>query len=566
MSEMILPGVYIEVRPEALIIPGRVSVNNVGIVGTASRGPVDTPTLLATYSQAREIFGEYDAWNERNPDPNALSLVRALELAFRHGATTVYAVRIASGGAAAGFALNSGGNPNVTLRANSPGTWGNEIEILVTKAEAGDTSFIEAEKHPGDAPIALKYPIARSARNRVTVLNPATGRVTPFEVFYEDDPAPTAGQVRIDTAAKTLEFFAAEAPNAADQVVTVSYVVPSANSRKVTLKLGTMQEVYVVASGEDLARDINANSALVTVPEGDLGAGAADLPDLSTDPAKFELFGSGTNPRGNNGAGVGSTDFEAGFSQLLNENVHILVAAGQSHHEIGDELAAHVAAASNDENKRERIGIVGSALTDTFDDIRGHNLNSDRVVFVAPGIVASDAVLRKDVTLPGSYAAAAIAGLMSSYDPHVSLTNKPLPVAGLQRKYTNPDLKVLLEEGRVFALQEKLGFKVVRGITTSTNTAWKQITTRRIVDYAKFGVRSAADPYIGMLNNERVRGALRATINSFLTEMVEDEMLIGYDLNVSATREQERQGICVVTMVVRPVFSIDFIKVTMFLE
>jgi hypothetical protein len=86
----------------------------------------------------------------------------------------------------------------------------------------------------------------------------------------------------------------------------------------------------------------------------------------------------------------------------------------------------------------------------------------------------------------------------------------------------------------------------VRGITTSTNTAWKQITTRRIVDYAKFGVRSAADPYIGLLNNERVRGALRATINSFLAEMVEDEMLISYDLNVSATREQERQGICVV--------------------
>jgi hypothetical protein len=86
------------------------------------------------------------------------------------------------------------------------------------------------------------------------------------------------------------------------------------------------------------------------------------------------------------------------------------------------------------------------------------------------------------------------------------------------------------------------------------------------VDYAKFGVRSAADPYIGLLNNERVRGALRATVNSFLAEMVEDEMLISYDLNVSATREQERQGICIVTIVLRPVFSIDFIKVTMFLE
>jgi hypothetical protein len=154
---------------------------------------------------------------------------------------------------------------------------------------------------------------------------------------------------------------------------------------------------------------------------------------------------------------------------------------------------------------------------------------------------------------------------MASYDPHVSLTNKSVPVAGLEARFTNPELSTLLD-ARVMPLQEKLGFKVVRGITTSDNTAWKQITTRRIVDYAKIGVRKAADPYIGLLNNERVRGALRATINSFLAEMVEDEMLISYDLNVSATREQERQGICIVTMVIRPVFSIDFIKVTMFLE
>lgn len=562
MSEMILPGVYIEVRPEALIVPGRVSVNNVGIVGTASRGPVDTPKLLASYTQAREIFGLYDAWDKQTPDPNALSLVRALELAFGHGATTVYAVRIANGGAASNFVLGSASGSSVTLAANSPGEWGNGIEVNVIGADT--TSFVENETHPGGAAVTLSYPVARSARNRVTVFDSATRRTNTFNILYEDGPAPAAGQVRIDTTTGGVEFFAADTPDATDDVVTVSYAVPAASSVKVTLKLGTAQEIYTVANGNDLARDINDDSAIATATAD--ATNGAELPTAFASATDFQLFGSGTNTRGNNGAGVGSSDYKDGLDLLLNENVHILVAAGQSHDVIGDELAQHVAAASNDENKRERIGIVGSALEDTLDDIRGHSLNSDRIVFVAPGIVTADAVLRDDVILPGGYTAAAIAGLMSSYDPHVSLTNKPLPVGGLQTKFTNPELKVLLEEGRVLALQEKLGFKVVRGITTSTNTAWKQITTRRIVDFAKIGVRKAADPYIGMLNNERVRGALRTTINSFLTEMVEDEMLIGYDLNVSATREQERQGICVVTMVVRPVFSIDFIKVTMFLE
>ena len=178
---------------------------------------------------------------------------------------------------------------------------------------------------------------------------------------------------------------------------------------------------------------------------------------------------------------------------------------------------------------------------------------------------ATDSPTGKEVTLPGAYTAAAIAGLISSYSPHVSLTNKPLAIRGLAAKYTNAELTRLVN-AHVLALQEKLGFRVVKGITTSTNTAWHQITTRRIVDYAKYGVRSAANPYIGLLNNERVRGALRATVNSFLAEMVNAEMLVSYDLDVTATRDEERQGIARVTLVLRPTFSIDFIKVTMFLE
>ena len=110
------------------------------------------------------------------------------------------------------------------------------------------------------------------------------------------------------------------------------------------------------------------------------------------------------------------------------------------------------------------------------------------------------------------------------------------------------------------------GCRIVKGVTTATFSAFAQITTRRIVDYAKYGVRSAASSYIGRLNNERVRGALQTTITSFLNQMLADELLVSYDLSVSATREEERQGIVQVTMVLRPTFSIDFIKVTMFLE
>jgi hypothetical protein len=48
--------------------------------------------------------------------------------------------------------------------------------------------------------------------------------------------------------------------------------------------------------------------------------------------------------------------------------------------------------------------------------------------------------------------------------------------------------------------------------------------------------------------------------------MVLDEMLTGYALEVTATRDQEIRGVCQVIMTLKPTFSIDFIRVTMNLE
>jgi hypothetical protein len=48
--------------------------------------------------------------------------------------------------------------------------------------------------------------------------------------------------------------------------------------------------------------------------------------------------------------------------------------------------------------------------------------------------------------------------------------------------------------------------------------------------------------------------------------MVLDEMLVSYQLDVTATRAQEIQGIAVVAMTLEPTFSIDYIRVTMTLQ
>jgi len=556
MAEQILPGVSIEVRPEGLIIPGRVSVGNIGIIGTASRGLVNSAKNIGNLSDAFAHFGNYDGFTDNQP--NELTLMRALEQAFAHGAQNVFAVRIASGTVeTAGFVLASSSGDCVRLSADSQGTWGNDIEVNVFDAD--ENSFVSDEAHNGPAPITLNHAVVvESARNRISVFRDATQQTSLMVIVYNGGGVPGAGQVDINTATGQLTFAAGEDPAGAD-LVTASYVVSSANSVKIIVKLGSNEEVYTAASGDDLVDDITSQSSFLSATA---LANSSELPDVFSSVTDFQLFGSGSNTRGDNGS-IGA-DYIAGLDHLLNENTHIIVAAGETHTSIGAALSAHCNVASSDTNQRERIGVVGSNIGDTVDQVRGHLINNDRMIFVAPGIQAIDRTNSETVTLSGGYAAAAVAGMMSSRSSHISLTNKQMAVSALQHNYTSVELTQLVQN-RVLALEKKFGFRIVKGITSSTNTAWHQITTRRIVDFAKFGVRSAANPYIGLLNNERVRSAMRSTINSFLTEMVDDEKLVSYELEVSATRDEEIKGIARVTLVLRPTFSIDFIKVTMFL-
>jgi len=563
MGNMILPGTYIEVRAEGLISPGQVTVGNLGVIGTAAKGPVGVPVILGSFTDATHTFYTYDAWVDGKS--NELTLVRALEQAFNHGATTVYAVRVAGASkAAAGYKVKSTSGDCVQLNAKTEGTWGNDLAINI--AAADDNAFISSEGHLGNepAPMTLRHlPVIKSARNRVVLHVDATNVTKSLQLLYggglpdDDAAAPLAGQVKINRTTGALAF--GDAVLAADKV-TASYLVDKAKAVKVTLQLDQARETYTVVDGQSLVSEVNSPDSGSAWVSGAALASAAELPSLSSP------VGSQANFKGgDNGAITTAADYEVALGALLNEEAHIIVAAGQDDVSFGAKLDQHCQLASTDAIQHERISVVGSRMSATVDDLRGHNLDSDRVIFVAPGIQSTDAASGAEVTLPGAYTAAAVAGLLGSFPAHISLTNKPLSVDGLQQIYTRPELEELVN-ARVLAVERRFGFKLVKGITTTTDSAFAQITTRRIVDYAKFGVRSAADPFIGLLNNDRVRTGLRASINSFLAQMVDDEMLITYELSVSATRDEQKQGIARVIMTLQPVFSIDFIKVTMFLQ
>jgi hypothetical protein len=461
IGEMILPGTYIDVRAEGLIGVGGISTGNIGIVGTAKKGPVGAVQILGSYSEALELFGAYDRWATSG---TPLTLTRALEQVFKGGGSTVYAVRIASGSPGRmEWSARGAGSPEPELfeiSATSPGSWANELKLTWQ--------------------------------------------------------APT-----------------------------------------LTVELGRMKESFGGANAAELAAEINAGSRLISA--------AAPAPDVAAEEvASVSVVAVGA---GSDGANVTTTEAKAGLDLLATQPVNIVTVAGMDGKSVGGTLLAHLEATEND--GRERLALVGASSNEisaiAADDSSA--LSNPRVILVAPGILADDAARtepNRQVKLPAAYAAALLAGRLATLAPHVSLTNKDVAADGLSAEYTRAEQKQLLNQ-RVLVLQKNLGIRVLKGITTDTG-AFRQISVRRIVDYAKAGVRIGSNPYIGRLNNSRVRAALKATLDGFLSGMVQDEMLIGYQLDVSATRAQEITGIALVTLTLQPTFSIDFVKVIMTLS
>jgi len=264
-------------------------------------------------------------------------------------------------------------------------------------------------------------------------------------------------------------------------------------------------------------------------------------------------------------AGADTAAFTAAFNEILKEDVNILVAPELSTADANSVLGALVGNA--EDGGKDVIAVIGADAAAAA-DIPDQLVSNKRLILTAPGIRAYDATGQTNVSLPGNYTAAALAGLLSSLPAQSSPTNKVLRgVTELTQRFSYGELTDLLNGG-ICPLEDRRGIRVVRGLTTqaSENGPFSQISIRRIVDLGKTGVRLASNPFIGRLNNQRVRKALHGAIDGFLTTMVQGEALTAYDLEVTATRQDEIAGRAIVNVMMQPTFSIDFIRVTLALQ
>lgn len=224
-------------------------------------------------------------------------------------------------------------------------------------------------------------------------------------------------------------------------------------------------------------------------------------------------------------------------------------------HQIHQALVAHSVAMADDGAPRIAFGSITANEADDLDLIKDHAAAARNRRFVL-------------VTPPGSEGA--VAGLIGRMNPHQSPTFKPVPMHGIEPStYRESQLNRLLgKTTNALVVQERAGRGVI--VLRGLDTTGDQISVTRVADQAIRETKAISENFIGQLNSEDARVALKQQIVATFTRMERAGALVpstdgtdpAFVVDVYSTQTDFAQGIVRIDIAVRPVRAIDYIYAT----
>lgn len=257
------------------------------------------------------------------------------------------------------------------------------------------------------------------------------------------------------------------------------------------------------------------------------------------------------------GASPSVSDYQTALERLESaEEVDLVIASVNNQLDDASIRAVHQAVVAHctkmADVARNRIGIgsVTSAETGTVEAMLDHanDVRSEYFILAAP------------TDMEG-----AVAGLLGRQNYYESPTFKTIASPGAPSgKYTDAQLTKLIT-GNVLVVNEKrnFGIIVVKGLLTNG----RQVNVQRTANKTVRDVKAICDKYIGLLNNEGARNALRQQVFAMLLQMQNDGALVpsvdgkdpAFKVDVYSTQADFANGIVRVDTAVRPVRAIDYI-------
>ena len=140
-TSLIVPDLYVQIVPPQNLVLNGVPTNILGVVGTASWGPVDEPTIIGTMADYAQQFGSIV--------PRTYDMGTQVAIAVQQGAQNFRCVRVTDGTDAAAYTVVPGSNASFT--AMYTGSLGNNI-TLTLRAGTKPNTWMLSVLLPGFVP------------------------------------------------------------------------------------------------------------------------------------------------------------------------------------------------------------------------------------------------------------------------------------------------------------------------------------------------------------------------------------------------------------------------------
>lgn len=557
MSTLVVPGVRVEARFDVLPpLPAPAGI--LGVVGIVDRPPPSGELVgVSKTGEVRELLG-----------PGTEVSMPEVMQALANGISEAMVAAVAGGSPASLTLDNADGTPVLTLQCRSNGDWGRQLraDVRATANAEGEVTrvtlrllrdgavvetFADLRIAPGQPDDV--YEALNQRSRHVVAIDPGFADAQPADGTYAFADDDTSVDVPVEGAGAETLFQIL--PAAGIQPSGLSVTIAEADGDiSVQVFQGGLQESFTGLSTDPddaayLPYVLLAQSRFIRVRPQPSEDDA--LPAATAGPQAF--------------TGGSSPDVQAyrdAIDRLADDpRIDLVLAAvepGRATAEvrqIHQALAAHAVAQADAGAPRIAFGSVTAAEADDLDQIRDHAaaVRNRRFVLVAP---------------PG--AAGAVAGVVGRLRPHFSATFKTVPLHGTPpAAYRESQLNRLLGPStNLLVVQQRAGRGVV--VLRAIDTTGDQVSVTRVADQAIRETKAIAENFIGQLNTDEARVALRQQIVATFLRMERDNALVpstdGTDpaflVDVYSTQQDFAQGIVRIDIAVRPVRAIDYVYAT----
>jgi Phage tail sheath C-terminal domain len=556
---LVVPGVRVEARFDVLP-PPLAPAGILGAVGIVDRPPAEGGMVGLTRAvEVRQLLG-----------PGTEATMPQVVHALANGVSEVVISPVEGGGTASRSLLNQNGGPAVVLRCRAPGAWGNNLraEVRQIANAAGQIvrvtlrllqdgrvreSFEDLLVAPGQ-PDDLFDTINRRSR-LVVALDPGFAGAVPADGIYAFAETGAAINVPEAAGARTLLQLL---PGEEVDPTGLSTRIDSTEAGEVLVEVfrGGLQERFPALvldpdSDQYLPFVLLTQSRLVRVQP------------LSSLPADQRLPAATDAPLAFTGGSSPSVDqYRDAIDRLADDpRIDLVLAAidpgldDTQVRQIHQALVAHAVTMADNGAPRIAFGSVTPNEQPRLDRIRDH---------------AASARNRRFVLVSPAGAEGAVAGAIGRLNPQDSATFKPVPLFDLSpATYREGELNRLLGSTiNLLVVQDRVGRGVValKGIDTTGD----QVSVTRVADQCIRETKAIAENFIGQLNTEEARIALRQQIVATFTRLERAGALVrstdgkdpAFTVDVYSTQLDFAQGIVRIDIAVRPVRAIDYVYAT----